>query len=99
MARIIGLEKWLNQYVENFSSGMKMKLALCKTLLLKRDVLLLDEPTLSLDVQSKSFIIDKLKQTESTIFLTSHDMGVVERLCDRIAFINKGNILMFLNFN
>ena len=88
-----GLEKWLNQYVSNFSMGMKMKLALCRTLLLERDILLLDEPTLSLDVQSKAFVIDKLKESNSTIFLTSHDMGVVEKLCDRIAFINNGSIL------
>lgn len=88
-----GIEKWLNQYVSTFSLGMKMKLALCRTLLLERDILLLDEPTLSLDVESKIFVINKLKKTNSTIFLTSHDMGVVEKLCDRIAFINKGNIL------
>ncbi|MEE9378717.1 MAG: ABC transporter ATP-binding protein [Candidatus Lokiarchaeia archaeon] len=88
-----GMEKWLNQYVSNFSMGMKMKLALCRTLLLERDILLLDEPTLSLDVQSKAFVIDKLKESNSTIFLTSHDMGVVEKLCNRIAFINKGTIL------
>ena len=88
-----GLEKWLNQYVENYSSGMKMKLALCRTLLLERKVLFLDEPTLGLDVKSISFIINRLKNTDFTIFLTSHDMNVVEKLCSRIAFINKGNIL------
>ncbi len=88
-----GMEKWLNQYVSNFSMGMKMKLALCRTLLIDRDILLLDEPTLGLDVKSKSFIIEKLKESNSTIFLTSHDMSVVEKLCDRIAFINNGAIL------
>ena len=88
-----GLEKWLNQYVENFSSGMQMKLALCRTLLLDRNILILDEPTLGLDVKSKSLIVDTLKQLNKTIFLTSHDMGVVEKLCDKVAFINKGNIL------
>lgn len=88
-----GLEKWLDQYVEHFSSGMKMKLALCRTLLLNRKILILDEPTLGLDVKSKSFIIDMLKNTGKTIFLTSHDMSVVEKLCNRIAFINKGGIL------
>lgn len=88
-----GLEKWLYQYVENFSSGMKMKLALVKTLLLDRRILFLDEPTLGLDVKSISFIIKKLKEVNSTIFMTSHDMSVVEKLCDRIAFINKGDIL------
>ncbi|KKM89481.1 hypothetical protein LCGC14_1248220 [marine sediment metagenome] len=88
-----GLEKWLFQYVENFSSGMKMKLALCRTLLLERKILFLDEPTLGLDVKSVSFIVNKLKNINKTIFLTSHDMNVVEKLCDRIAFINNGKIL------
>ncbi|MEJ2249424.1 MAG: ABC transporter ATP-binding protein [Candidatus Lokiarchaeota archaeon] len=91
-----GLEKWLHEYVENFSSGMKMKLALCRTLLLERDILFLDEPTLGLDVKSISFIIDILKKQEKTIFLTSHDMAVVEKLCDRVAFINQGKIFKIL---
>ena len=93
LAKDFGLEKWLNQYVENFSSGMKMKLALCRTLLLDRKILFLDEPTLGLDVKSIALIIKKLKSLKKTIFLTSHDMGVVEKLCDRIAFINKGKIV------
>jgi len=88
-----GLEKWLYQLVENFSSGMKMKLALCRTLLLERPILFLDEPTVGLDVKNVSFIVDKLKDIDNTIFLTSHNMSVVERLCDRIAFINQGKIL------
>ncbi len=93
MAEEFGLHKWLNQYVENFSSGMKMKLALLRTLLLNRDILFLDEPTLGLDVKSVNFIVQKIKDYNKTIFLTSHDMSVVEKLCDRIAFIDKGAIL------
>jgi len=93
MAKEFGLTKWLNQYVENFSSGMKMKLALLRTLLLDREILFLDEPTLGLDVKTVNFIIQKIKDYNKTIFLTSHDMSVVEKLCDRIAFIDKGNIL------
>ncbi len=88
-----GLSKWLNQYVENFSSGMKMKLAFCRTFLLERPILFLDEPTLGLDVNSILFVIEKLKNLNKTIFLTSHDMNVVEKVCNRIAFINNGNIL------
>lgn len=88
-----GLSEWLNQYVEYYSSGMKMKLALCRTLILDRDILLLDEPTLGLDLPTTNFIIQKLKSLKKTIFLTSHDMNVVEQLCDRVAFINKGEIL------
>ncbi|MFX1328182.1 MAG: ATP-binding cassette domain-containing protein [Promethearchaeota archaeon] len=88
-----GLKKWLNQYVEKFSSGMKMKLALCRTFLLERDILFLDEPTVGVDVETVSFIVDKIKNSDYTIFLTSHDMSVVEKLCNRIAFLNKGNVL------
>ena len=88
-----GIEDWLDQYVSTFSTGMKMKLALCRTLLLDRDIMILDEPTLGLDVKAKAFIINKLKDSDKTILLTSHDMHVVEELCDRIAFINKGKIL------
>ena len=93
IAREFGLENWLNQYVSDYSSGMKMKLALCRTFLINRPINFLDEPTLGLDVRLKSFIVEKLRKTEHTIFLTSHDMIVVEKLCDRIAFINKGKIL------
>jgi len=93
IAKEFGLQKWLNQYVEKFSSGMKLKLALCRTFLLERDILFLDEPTVGVDVESVSFIIDKIKNSGCTIFLTSHDIGVVEKLCNRVAFLNKGSVL------
>ncbi len=92
-AKIFGLENWLNQYVERYSSGMKMKLALLRTILLERKILFLDEPTLGLDVKTINLIITELKKLGATIFITSHDMNVVEKLCNRLAFINKGNIL------
>ena len=92
-AKFFGLENWLNQYVENFSSGMKMKLALCRTFLIDRPILFLDEPTLGLDVKLKNEIVDRIKKLNKTILLTSHDMSVVEKLCDTIAFINKGEII------
>ena len=93
MVEEFGLKEWLNQYVEKFSSGMKMKLALCRTFLLERKILFLDEPTAGVDVESVSFIVDKIQNSGCTIFLTSHDMGVVEKLCNRIAFLNQGSVL------
>ena len=72
---------------------MKMKLALARTLLLERDILFLDEPTLGLDVKTVNLFIDIIKNIESTIIFTSHELSVVEKLCDRIAFINEGKIL------
>ncbi|MFX1384257.1 MAG: ATP-binding cassette domain-containing protein [Promethearchaeota archaeon] len=95
LAEELGIKKWLDQYVEYYSGGMMMKLALIRTLLLNRRILFLDEPTLGLDVESKSLIIQKLKviKENHSILFTSHDMDAVEKLCDRIAFINKGKII------
>ncbi|MFO7796130.1 MAG: ABC transporter ATP-binding protein [Promethearchaeia archaeon] len=93
LAEEFDLKKWLKEYVGQYSSGMKMKLALCRTLLINRKVLILDEPTLGLDVESTARIVNKLRKINKTIFLTSHDLNMVEKLCDRVAFINYGRIL------
>ncbi len=93
VAREFELEQWLNEYVERYSSGMKCKLSLCRVLLSEPKILFLDEPTLGLDIKTTNFIIDKLKKSSETIFLTSHNMDVVEKLCTRIAFINHGKII------
>ena len=93
MSKLFGIEKWLNQYVEHLSSGLKMKFALARTLLLERDILFLDEPTLGLDVKTIKMFIDIIKKIEGTIIFASHDLSVVEKLCDRIGFINEGKIL------
>jgi len=93
IAKEFNLTEWLDQYVEKYSTGMKIKLCLCRALLIDPPILFLDEPTLGLDVVSTLFLIDKLKHLNKTIFLTSHNMHVIEKLCERIAFINKGTIL------
>lgn len=93
IAKEFELTKWLNEYVNRYSTGMKVKLALCRILLLNPEILFLDEPTLGLDVKTTNLIIDKLNNMNKTIILTSHNMTVVERVCDRIAFIDKGRIV------
>lgn len=93
IAKLFGMEEWLDQYVLKYSSGMKVKLAICRTLLLDRPILLLDEPARGLDVKTKEFMIKVFKESNKTILVTSHDMDIVEKLCDHIAFINKGKIL------
>lgn len=89
------LEKWLNEYVERYSTGMKCKLALCRILLSNPKILFLDEPTMGLDVKTTKFIIDKLKYLNKTIFLTSHNMNIIDKLCSTLAFINNGKIVKF----
>lgn len=96
-AEELGIKKWLNQYVEHYSTGMKIKLSLCRILVLEPQILFLDEPTLGLDVNSTQFIIQKLKELDKTIILTSHNMNIVDKICDRIAFIKDGRILKIGN--
>ncbi|MGB9844334.1 ATP-binding cassette domain-containing protein [Methanothermobacter tenebrarum] len=84
-----------NYKVKGYSKGMKQRLILCMALLHNPLILFLDEPTSGLDVQSSIKIIEKLKKIKEegkTIFLTTHNMWEAEKLCDRIAIINKGKI-------
>lgn len=88
----LNLTEWLHQYVENYSSGMKVKLALARVLLIDPKILFLDEPMLGLDPKIARSIIDILMTFNKTIFLTSHQMNIVESLCDRIVFLREGKI-------
>ncbi len=92
IAKELELGKWLNQYVSKYSSGMKVKLSLCRILLIDPEILFLDEPTFGVDIKMTNYIVNKLKSIDKTMFITSHNMNVVEKLCDRVAFIDRGLI-------
>jgi len=89
----LNLTEWLHQYVENYSAGMKVKLALARVLLINPKILFLDEPMAGLDPKTARNIIDLILQFNKTIFLTSHQMNIIESLCDRIAFLREGKII------
>jgi ABC-2 type transport system ATP-binding protein len=83
--------------IEKFSSGMRQKMSIARALLHDPPVLLLDEPTIGLDpVFSRSlrdFLRDTLnRKMGKTILLTTHNMEEAEKLCDRIAIVNKGKV-------
>ncbi len=82
--------------VRAFSKGMKKKLLLARELLHQPRLLLLDEPTANLDVHSTELIrelmLDLAKQGV-TILITTHNMGEVEQVCDRVAIINHGKLV------
>jgi len=83
--------------MEDLSRGMQQKVAVARALINRPHVLLLDEPTTGLDPRSKreveAYILRLRKETELTIFLTTHDMYEAEHLCDRVAIIDKGKIV------
>src|SRR5438045_8311128 len=83
--------------VMRYSGGMAQRLMLARALMHFPDVLFLDEPTNSLDPQSRLFLWDRirwLKEQGTTILLTTHDMEEADQLCERIAIMDKGRILV-----
>ena len=93
---IFELDEIINQPVRLLSLGQKMRATIAGAMLHSPDILFLDEPTIGLDVTSKHKIRDFIKQVnakkETTVILTSHDMGDIESLCERIILIDEGHI-------
>jgi len=90
--RLFDLWDVRNSPVAGFSKGMRQKLALTRCLVHEPIVLFLDEPTSGLDPESARTVrdsIQKLKKEGKTIFLCTHNLDEAERLCDRIAIINR----------
>ncbi|MFW9919242.1 MAG: ATP-binding cassette domain-containing protein [Candidatus Thorarchaeota archaeon] len=81
------------------STGNRQRLALCRALLHRPSILLLDEPTSALDpIASKrvrELILNLSKEYKQTVFINSHNLPEVQRMCDRIAIIDEGRILMY----
>ncbi|MBN2853641.1 MAG: ABC transporter ATP-binding protein [Clostridia bacterium] len=91
----VGLLKDKNVKIEDYSKGMKMRLNFVRSIMHNPDILFFDEPTSGLDPVNAKIIKDKivkLKEQNKTVFLTTHNMTVAEQLCDRVAFINEGEI-------
>lgn len=91
------LEKIYNKQMNKLSVGQVNRVNLAKSFINYPRVLLLDEPTASLDPEVASFIreflLEEQKQFKVSIILTSHNMSEVEEVCDRVLFISKGNII------
>lgn len=92
----VGLTDYVNKEVHELSGGMRRRLVLARALINEPKLIILDEPTTGLDIQSRHLIWDKLlelKKKGISILLTSHYMDEVERLSDRLLIIDKGEII------
>ncbi len=92
----VGLESHARRKVSTFSGGMKRRANLAVGILHKPPILLLDEPTVGIDAQSRQLIMEKLKDLKrsgTTMVYTTHYMEEAQSLCDRVAIIDKGRIL------
>jgi ABC-2 type transport system ATP-binding protein len=93
---LVGLADRINDKVATYSGGMKRRLNLAAGLLHDPDILLLDEPTVGVDPQSRNAIFDNLELLKSrgkALLYTTHYMEEVERLADRIVVMDHGNVI------
>jgi len=96
MLQLVGLAKWGNVKIKKYSKGMLQRLGLAQAVLNDPDLLFLDEPTDGVDPIGRKEIRDillELKGSGKTIFLNSHLLSEVELVCDRIAILNKGDLI------
>jgi ABC-2 type transport system ATP-binding protein len=96
LAAQLDLAEFLDRPAGKLSAGQKTRVALAKALINQPDVLLLDEPTASLDPDTADWVRERLerfrKRHGATVLLASHNMAEVERLCERVIMMKRGRI-------
>ena len=95
--KLVDLEDRANEFVKNYSGGMKRRLEIARGLLHEPKMLFLDEPTLGLDPQTRRKILEKIKELNRslniTILITTHYMEEADELADRICIMDHGKII------
>lgn len=93
---LVGLADRAKDTVQTYSGGMKRRVNIAAGLLHQPEILFLDEPTVGVDPQSRNYIFDnveRLNREGLTILYTTHYMEEAERLCDRVAIIDRGQLI------
>ena len=92
----VSLDKQANAYTRSLSGGMKRRLLIAKAMVHQPPILFLDEPTAGVDVELRQNLwanVKELNKLGITIVLTTHNLNEAQEMCDRIAIINKGNLV------
>ncbi|HSU55949.1 MAG TPA: ABC transporter ATP-binding protein [Candidatus Dormibacteraeota bacterium] len=95
LLKLVELEPARNRPLKTYSKGMQQRVGLAQALINDPDLLILDEPTSGLDPLGRMKvreIIQRLKSEGKTVFFSSHELGEVETVCDRVAIINQGEL-------
>ena len=94
--KLVSLEKEANTYARSLSGGMKRRLLIAKAMVHRPPILVLDEPTAGVDVGLRQNLLNNVKVLNNegvTIILTTHLMFEAQEMCNRIAILNKGNLV------
>ncbi len=92
----------LNRKIREYSHGMKQKICLMASLIHNPSIWILDEPTVGLDIIVYQTLMDMLKEfakNGKTVFITSHNIDLVSRVCNRVAIINNGVVAELIDFS
>jgi ABC-2 type transport system ATP-binding protein len=95
LLKLVELEPARKRPIKTYSKGMQQRVGLAQALINNPDLLILDEPTSGLDPVGRMKvreIIQRLKNEGKTVFFSSHELGEVETVCDRVAIINQGEL-------
>ncbi len=96
LARLFEFDGWFDRRTENYSQGMRQRVAIAAALLHDPKVLIIDEPMVGLDPRSAHLVKNILKHKSRdgvSIFMSTHSLPVVEELCDRIGIIKEGSLI------
>jgi len=95
LLKLVELESARKRLIKSYSKGMQQRVGLAQALINNPDLLILDEPTSGLDPLGRMKvreIIQRLKNEGKTVFFSSHELGEVETICDRVAIIHEGEL-------
>ncbi|NLW60535.1 MAG: ABC transporter ATP-binding protein [Firmicutes bacterium] len=95
--RIFALDGALGEVIQSYSHGMKQKLVICGALLPQAPLFILDEPLVGLDPLAARHLKEIMKEhcaAGGTVFFSSHLLAVVDQICDRVAVINQGELII-----
>src|SRR6266404_3281763 len=95
LLKLVELEPARKSAIKTYSKGMQQQIGLAQALINNPDLLILDEPTSGLDPLGRMKvreIIQRLKNEGKTVFFSSHELGEVETVCDRVAILNQGQL-------
>jgi ABC-2 type transport system ATP-binding protein len=93
---LLGLNEYADQRLGTYSGGLQKRLDLAAGLLHRPDVLVLDEPTVGLDIESRSAVwqfLRELREQGTTVLITSHYLEEIDALADRVAILDRGSVI------
>jgi ABC-2 type transport system ATP-binding protein len=96
LLELFNLTPWKDELIESYSHGMRQKLLITSALIHQPELIVVDEPMVGLDPRAARLLKDLMRafvDQGGTVFLSTHTLEVAEALCDRIAIINKGQVI------